>query len=142
MSVWGSDSSDDAKITGMTPPALTFSGRCVDCPPIIRRPTTRRAYWTGILRSPRSTKTMNPTTTIIATTITTATMTFHWPVTKTFSYTFWTAPGRPTTMPAKMIRDMPLPMPRSVICSPSHMMNAVPVVRVRIIISRKPHPGW
>ena len=36
--------------------------------------------------------------------------------------------GRPTTMPAKMISDMPLPMPRSVICSPSHMMNAVPVV--------------
>ncbi len=25
---------------------------------------------------------------------------------------------------------MPLPMPRSVICSPSHMMNAVPAVRV------------
>ena len=32
-------------------------------------------------------------------------------------------------MPAKMISDMPLPMPRSVICSPSHMMKAVPVVR-------------
>ena len=32
-------------------------------------------------------------------------------------------------MPVKMISDMPLPMPRSVICSPSHMMNAVPVVR-------------
>ena len=30
----------------------------------------------------------------------------------------------PTTMPAKMISDMPLPMPRSVICSPSHMMSA------------------
>ena len=33
-------------------------------------------------------------------------------------------------MPAKMISEMPLPMPRSVICSPSHMMNAVPVVSV------------
>ena len=33
-------------------------------------------------------------------------------------------------MPAKMMSDMPLPMPRSVICSPSHMMNAVPVVSV------------
>ena len=29
-------------------------------------------------------------------------------------------------MPVKMISDMPLPMPRSLICSPSHMMNAVP----------------
>ena len=29
-------------------------------------------------------------------------------------------------MPVKMISDMPLPTPRSLICSPSHMMNAVP----------------
>ncbi len=33
-------------------------------------------------------------------------------------------------MPAKMMREMPLPMPRSVIRSPSHMMKAVPAVRV------------
>ena len=45
------------------------------------------------------------------------------------------------TMPAKMISEMPLPMPRSVICSPSHMMNAVPVVSVIIVIRRKPQPG-
>ena len=38
--------------------------------------------------------------------------------------------GRPTTMPVKMSSDMPLPMPRSVICSPSHMMKAVPAVSV------------
>ena len=38
--------------------------------------------------------------------------------------------GRPTTMPVKISSDMPLPMPRSVICSPSHMMKAVPAVRV------------
>ena len=30
---------------------------------------------------------------------------------------------------------MPLPMPRSVICSPSHMMKAVPVVSVSMVIS-------
>ena len=33
-------------------------------------------------------------------------------------------------MPAKMISEMPLPMPRSVIRSPSHMMKAVPAVSV------------
>lgn len=33
-------------------------------------------------------------------------------------------------MPAKMMREMPLPMPRSVICSPIHMMKIVPVVHV------------
>ena len=49
--------------------------------------------------------------------------------------------GSPTTIPAKMISDMPLPIPRSVICSPSHMMNAVPVVRLSIVIRMKPMPG-
>ena len=33
-------------------------------------------------------------------------------------------------MPAKMISEMPLPMPRSVMRSPSHMMKAVPAVSV------------
>ena len=28
----------EAKITGITPPALTLSGMCVDCPPIIAPP--------------------------------------------------------------------------------------------------------
>src|ERR1043166_121156 len=36
-------------------------------------------------------------------------------------------------MPAKINNDMPLPTPRSVICSPSHMMNALPVVRVSMV---------
>ena len=36
----------------------------------------------------------------------------------------------PATMPAKMMSEMPLPMPRSVMRSPSHMMNAVPAVSV------------
>ena len=40
-------------------------------------------------------------------------------------------------MPVKMSSDMPLPMPRSVICSPSHMMKAVPVVRVMTHIGMK-----
>ena len=44
-------------------------------------------------------------------------------------------------MPAKMMSEMPLPMPRSVICSPSHMMNAVPVVSVTTVMNRKRHPG-
>ena len=37
-------------------------------------------------------------------------------------------------MPAKMMREMPVPMPRSVICSPSHITNAVPVVNVSTAI--------
>jgi hypothetical protein len=34
-----------------------------------------------------------------------------------------------------------LPTPRSVICSPSHMMNALPVVSVSIVIRMNPGPG-
>ncbi len=49
--------------------------------------------------------------------------------------------GRPTTMPAKISKLMPLPIPRSVICSPSHMMNVVPAVRVITVIAMKPKPG-
>ena len=51
------------------------------------------------------------------------------------------ADGRRTTMPAKMISEMPLPMPFSEICSPSHMISAVPAVRVTMVSSRKPQPG-
>ena len=44
-------------------------------------------------------------------------------------------------MPAKMINEIPLPMPRSVICSPSHIRKIVPVVSVIIVVSVKPIPG-
>ena len=54
---------EEAKIGGITPDVFTFKGKCVDCPPIIFRPTTRLAYWIGILRCPPSVKTMAPTTT-------------------------------------------------------------------------------
>ena len=52
-----------------------------------------------------------------------------------------TAPGRPATMPAKMISDTPLPMPRSVICSPSHIRNMVPAVSATTAVRTKPRPG-
>ena len=47
------------------------------------------------------------------------------------------APGILATMPAKMIIEMPLPTPRRVIWSPSHMRNIVPVVMVSIAIRAK-----
>ncbi len=51
------------------------------------------------------------------------------------------AVGRRATIPAKMIKEIPLPIPRSVICSPSHMMKAVPAVRVIMVMRRKDQPG-
>ena len=44
-------------------------------------------------------------------------------------------------MPAKMISEMPLPMPRAVICSPSHIRNIVPPVSVMTVDMRKNQPG-
>ena len=44
-------------------------------------------------------------------------------------------------MPIVMISEIPLPIPRSVICSPSHMTNTVPAVSVSTVISRNPMPG-
>ncbi len=38
-------------------------------------------------------------------------------------------------MLTKMISDMPLPMPRWVMSSPSHMMTAVPAVMERMTVS-------
>ncbi len=52
-------------------------------------------------------------------------------------------------MPAKMMSEMPLPTPRLVICSPSHIRNRVPPVRVATVEIRKngarvasTMPGW
>ena len=141
--VCGKVSTDDAKMTGITPPEFTLSGRCVDCPPMILRPTTRLAYCTGMRRSLRSTKTMNATTATISTISISMAGTVNAPHAwdETFSARSITPRGRPTTMPAKISSDMPLPIPRSVICSPSHMMNTLPVVSVNIVIKTKPMPG-
>ena len=51
------------------------------------------------------------------------------------------ASGIAATMPAKMISDEPLPMPESVISSPSHMMTVVPVVIVSTVSRWKLRPG-
>ena len=37
--------------------------------------------------------------------------------------------------------EIPLPMPRSVICSPSHIRNKVPVTSVTVATNRNWNPG-
>ncbi len=41
----------------------------------------------------------------------------------------------------KISRLAPLPRPRSVICSPSHMTKTPPVLSVSTVVMRKPNPG-
>jgi hypothetical protein len=51
------------------------------------------------------------------------------------------ADGSPDRMLARMIIEMPLPMPRSVICSPSHIRNMLPVTSVTAAVNTNPGPG-
>ena len=46
-----------------------------------------------------------------------------------------------STIEKKMSRLIPFPMPRSVICSPSHMTKTPPVVSVSTVVNRKKNPG-
>ena len=57
--VLGMNMIDCAKMIGITPAALTRSGRYCVVPPNTFRPTTRLAYWTGIRRVPCVTRTTN-----------------------------------------------------------------------------------
>jgi hypothetical protein len=51
------------------------------------------------------------------------------------------AEGSCATMPDMMISEMPLPMPREVICSPSHIRNMVPPVSVITVEITEEHAG-
>ncbi len=116
-------------MTGMTPAWLTLSGMYVEEPPNILRPTIRRAYCTGIRRwacSMKMTAAMmiRPT----ATTMLNVSQPLVW-------RTAHSEAGKVATTWVKISSDMPLPMPRSVISSPSHMITAVPAVIVITMIS-------
>ena len=49
--------------------------------------------------------------------------------------------GRKAMMPIMMISEMPLPIPFSVIRSPSHIMNSVPLVRQITVVTMKAYCG-
>ena len=49
----------------------------------------------------------------------------------------WAAPGMSARMPMVISRDTPLPMPRWVICSPSHINSIVPAVMKTTEVARK-----
>ena len=51
------------------------------------------------------------------------------------------AVGSSATIPEKMIREIPLPTPRLVICSPSHIKNNVPPTNVTTVVALKNKPG-
>ena len=114
-------------MTGMMPAWFTLSGMYVELPPNILRPTMRRAYCTGMRRCACSMK-MTAATRTSPITITMAKV--HQPRER---WTDHSEAGKVATTWVKIRIDMPLPMPRSVTSSPSHMITAVPAVMVSTI---------
>ncbi len=111
-------------MTGMTPAWFTLSGMYVELPPNILRPTIRRAYWTGIRRWACSMKMTAATMTRpITRTMPKVHQPLSWP-------TAHMVAGKVAMTWVKIMIDMPLPTPRSVMSSPSHMITAVPAVMV------------
>ena len=130
----------DAKMIGITPAVLTRSGMCVLWPPYILRPTMRLAYWTGILRVACVMTTTAATTSTMIAAMITIWMTPRLPA-RTLSIACMTRFGTPPRMLTKMTSEMPLPMPNSVIFSPSHMTRMVPVVCVTMVDRKNARPG-
>ena len=113
-------------MTGMMPAWFTLSGMYVEVPPNILRPTIRLAYCTGIRRCACS---MKMTAAMMTRPITITMPKTHQPFAS--SGPAHSGAGKVATIWVKIRIDMPLPMPRSVISSPSHMITAVPAVMVR-----------
>ena len=124
-----------AKMIGMTPAMFTRSGRYVEPPAVIFRPTIRLAYCTGMRRWPSWTKT------------TAAQMPTAISGKNSFSigppFHQATIPsGAATRIDAKIRIEMPLPMPRFVISSPIHMSSTVPAVRETMMSTISPEPAF
>ena len=92
----------------------------------MRRPTIRFAYWIGIRRCPSCTKTTATITPIAIS----GNMIFS---TGPPFHQAWIPVGSAVRIEAKISSEMPLPMPRFVICSPNHIRSVAPAVSVSTI---------
>ena len=125
---------------GITPAVFTFNGMWVDWPPYTFLPTTRLAYETGILRVPCVNKTTKAiTANIIPISITSLRIPLTPSLIKAISLTITF--GTRETIPTIIINEIPFPIPRSVILSPSHINNIVPVIKLTVPVKIKPKPG-
>ena len=94
-------------------------------------PSWRRAYWIGIRRWPSITNTTE-------TTIPSATSGKNSRADVPPLIQPLIPVGAYARIEAKIRIEIPLPMPRFVICSPIHMSSAVPPVSVRMMMMRRP----
>ena len=130
-----------AKMIGMTPAELIRIGMNDLVPSRTRpRPTTFRGICTGILRAAIVSAT-TAAVIAISTTTSSASLNRLIPPACQSSMVLNTAAGKPCRIEKKIRSDMPLPIPRSVICSPSHITNTPPAVRSSTVTIRKLQPG-
>ena len=117
---------ENAKISGIMPAEFTLSGiwLCPDCRYILPARKTLFAYCTGIFRTASCIQTIDATS-AIATAVSSSNP--NRPMDEL--NTWFSRPGMPATMPPKMMIEMPLPIPFSVISSPSQTRNIEPAVR-------------
>jgi len=57
------------------------------------------------------------------------------------SHTLMAALGKPATIPANISRDIPFPIPFSVILSPTHTKNMVEETREMMVVKENRMPG-
>ena len=115
-----------AKIGGITPETFNFSGRWDDSPPVILFPTCRLGYWIFILRWDRSMKTINAITPTAIGTSSIIKAADRAPVLPS-SRVPANACGRLATIPANIIKDIPLPIPTcGYLLAQPHQENCTP----------------
>ena len=134
----GTNMMAEAKMTGMTPAVFTLKGRKLDWPPITLRPTTRLGLWRGMRRVPWS---MNMMKAVMAST-TSDDDRLHGDAALAAGDHLDLAEDGAGEVGHDADEDDEgdaVADAAGVICSPSHMMNMVPVVRVRTHIRVKPN---
>ncbi len=125
----------DAKITGRTPLMFTLMGMKELWPPYILRPTTRLAYWTGMRRSALFIKTMKAISKRKTMPVRGTHSHIMPPVLNISLPRRSTEEGTRETIPAKRMREMPLPMPFSSMRSPSQTTSMAPAVKAAMMVT-------
>ena len=120
---------------GITPAAFTFKGIYCLAPPYCLLPTILFAYCTGIFLVPCTNKiaapiTNNKNTTSIINIIRPPLLFATLDTTSCIK-----ASGKRAIIPIRMINEIPLPIPLSVILSPSHKINILPAAKIMVEVT-------
>ena len=124
-----------AKMIGITPAAFTFKGIYCLAPPYCLLPTILFAYCTGIFLVPCTKRIAAPITnnknTISIINIIRPPLLFATLDTTSCNK----ASGKRAIIPIKIINEIPLPIPLSVILSPSHKINILPAAKIMVEVT-------